>query len=62
VAILSYDYSRATTSAVEDAHEVFGALSGPLTGSLNWTGYGIVGLSTGSPDFGLGLLLTAQIK
>jgi hypothetical protein len=62
VAIVSYDYSRATTAAVEDAHELFGALSGPLTGSLNWTGYGIVGLSTGSPDFGLGLLLSAQIN
>ena len=60
VAIVSYDYSRATTSAVEDAHELFGALSGPLAGPLNWTGYGIVGMSTGSPDFGLGLLLTAQ--
>jgi hypothetical protein len=62
VAIVSYDYSRATTSAVEDAHELFGALSGPLTRSLNWTGYGIVGLSTGSPDFGLGVLLSAQIN
>ena len=61
VAIASYDYSQATTSAIEDAHELFGALSGPLTGRLNWTGYGIVGLSKGSPDFGLGLLLTARL-
>jgi hypothetical protein len=62
VAIVSYDYSSATTSAVEDAHEVFAALSGPLSGALNWTGYGTVGLSTGSPNFGLGLLLTAQLN
>jgi hypothetical protein len=62
VAIVSYDYSRATTPAVEDAHEVFAALSGPLSGALNWTGYGIVGLSAGSPNFGLGLLLSAQLN
>jgi hypothetical protein len=62
VAILSYDYSRATTSAVEDGHEIFGALSGPLFGDLNWTGYAIAGLSSGSPDFGLGLLLTARLN
>jgi hypothetical protein len=61
VAIASYDYSQATTSAIKDSHELFAALSGPLTGSLNWTGYGIVGLSKGSPDFGLGLLLTARL-
>jgi hypothetical protein len=61
VAIVSYDYSQATTAAVEDAHELFAALSGPLIKNINWTGYGVAGLSTGSPNFGLGLLLTVQI-
>jgi hypothetical protein len=61
VAIVSYDYSQATTAAVEDAHELFAALSGPLIKNINWTGYGVAGLSTGSPNFGLGLLLTVQV-
>jgi hypothetical protein len=60
VAIFSYDYSRAVTTATEDAHELFAALSGRLTDRLSWTGYGIVGLSEGSPDFGIGLLLTVR--
>lgn len=37
---------------------VFGGLSGPVSSRLNVTGYGIVGLSKGSPDFGAGVLLT----
>jgi len=61
VAIFSYDYSQAVTSATEDAHELFAAVSGPLIDRLNWTGYGIVGLSKGSPDYGIGLLLTFRM-
>jgi hypothetical protein len=60
VAIFSYDYSQAVTSATKDAHELFAAVSGPLIDRVNWTGYGIVGLSEGSPDFGIGLLLTVR--
>jgi len=62
VAIASYDYSRATSAATKDAHELFGALSGPLTDRLNWTTYGIAGLSQGSPDFGVGLLITLRLQ
>lgn len=62
VAIASYDYARATSVASEDAHELFGALSGPLTDRLNWTAYGIAGLSEGSPDYGLGVLLTFKLR
>lgn len=62
VAIASYDYARATSPASEDAHELFGALSGPLSERLNWTAYGIAGLSEGSPDYGVGLLLTFKLR
>lgn len=62
VAIASYDYSRATSRATNDAHELFGALSGPLSDRLNWTAYGIAGLSEGSPDYGLGLLITFKLR
>lgn len=61
VLIASYDYARAVTPAAEDSHELFGGLSAPLSSRLNLTGYGIAGLSQGSPDFGVGLLLTARI-
>ena len=61
VAVFSYDYSRAVTSATDDAHELFAALSGPLFRQLNYAAYGIVGLSDGSPDYGLGLLLTVSL-
>lgn len=62
VLIASYDYARATTSAAEDAHELFGAVSGPLTPRVNWTTYGIAGLSEGSPDYGIGLLLSLKLN
>ena len=39
----------------KDAHELFAALSGPISGTLKMTGSGIAGLSKGSPDDGLGL-------
>jgi hypothetical protein len=62
IAIASYDYSRATSRASDDAHELFGALSGPLSDRLNWTAYGIAGLSDGSPDYGLGVLITFKLR
>lgn len=62
VAIASYDYSRATSRASEDAHELFGAFSGPFSDRLNWTAYGIAGLSEGSPDIGAGVLLTLKLR
>lgn len=61
VVILSYDYARATTRVTKDSHELFGGLSVPVTGRFTVTGYGVGGLSDGSPDFGIGLLLTAKI-
>lgn len=61
VLIASYDYARAISPLSEDSHEIFAGLSGPLTSGLTLTGYGIAGLSNGSPDFGVGLLVTANI-
>jgi hypothetical protein len=61
VLVASYDYSRASSSLAEDAHELFGAVSAPVSERLNLTGYGVAGLSRGSPDFGLGMLLTARL-
>lgn len=61
VLITSYDYARSVTPSVEDSHELFAGLSSPITSRLNLTGYGVVGLSQGSPDFGLGLLITARV-
>lgn len=61
VAIASYDYSRSNSRFVDDAHELFGAVSLPTTERLNWTAYGTVGLSEGSPDLGVGLLLSLKL-
>jgi hypothetical protein len=61
VIILSYDYATATTRLSKDSHELFGGLSVPLNDRFTVTGYGVGGLSTGSPDFGVGILLTVKI-
>lgn len=61
VVILSYDYARSSTPFSEDSHELFGGLSIPVGERFTITGYGVGGLSKGSPDFGVGLLLTAKI-
>jgi hypothetical protein len=62
VAIVSYDYSEASSPFAKDAHEIFAALSGPVTDRVNVTGYGIAGLSDGSPDYEAGLLLTVKFQ
>lgn len=56
----SYDYARAITPLVDDSHELFGGLSAPLGSRVTLTGYGVAGMSKGSPDFGAGLLLTVK--
>jgi hypothetical protein len=62
VAILSYDYAESSSPIAEDAHELFAAFSGPATSRLNWTVYGVTGLSQGSPDIGAGALLTFKLR
>lgn len=56
--IFSYDYSQATSDSVEDSHELFAGYSAPLFGRVNWTVYGIAGLSDGAPDAGAGILFS----
>ena len=62
VYIVSYDYSQASSPLAKDAQEIFGAVSAPATDRLNVTAYGIAGLSDGSPDYELGLLLTVKLR
>ncbi len=62
VLITSYDYARSSTPAVADAHELFAGLSVPATRVFTLTGYGIAGLTEGSPDYGVGLLLTTKFR
>ena len=58
----SYDYTRATTRLVPDAHELFGGVSGPAIGRLTWTAFGTAGLSQGAPDYGVGMLFSFKVK
>jgi hypothetical protein len=62
VAIFAYDYSQATSPSVDDGHDLFAALNGPLTDKVSWTLYGVAGLSDGSPDAEGGLALTARFR
>jgi hypothetical protein len=56
--IFAYDFSQASSDAAADAHELFAGYSAPLYGRVNWTLYGIAGLSDGAPDAGAGILLS----
>lgn len=61
VVLASYDYREATSALVDDSHELFGALSTPLSRTLNLTLYGSAGLSDGAPDFGVGGMITVKL-
>jgi hypothetical protein len=61
VLIASLDYAAASSENSEDSRSLFGGLSIPLSPRLNLTGYGVLGLSESSPDYGVGVLITAQI-
>jgi hypothetical protein len=61
VLITSYDYAQASSPLAEDSHEIFAGFSTPLSSRFNLTAYGIAGLSQGSPDVGVGLLLTTTL-
>ena len=54
----SYDYDSADAPLVTARHELFGSLSWMRDDSITLTGYGTVGLSAGSPDIGVGLLVS----
>jgi hypothetical protein len=58
VAIASYEYAGSSTSLVDASHELFGSLSWLFDSKVTFTSYGTVGLSTGSPNIGGGMLLS----
>jgi hypothetical protein len=58
VAVASYDFDSADTPLVPAAHELFGSLSWIRDDRITLTGYGTVGLSSGSPDMGIGFLIS----
>jgi len=61
VLIASYDYARSATPAADDSSELFGGVAIPAGRRFTVTGYGTKGLSEGSADYGVGLLLTAKV-
>jgi hypothetical protein len=62
VAVVSYDYDSADAPQVTAGHELMGSLSWIQSDKLTLTGYGTVGLSSGSPDIGIGFLVSYGIN
>jgi hypothetical protein len=62
VAVASYDYDSADSPLVPAGHELFGSLSWLGDNHITLTGYGMAGLSAGSPDFGAGFLISYGLK
>lgn len=60
ILMASYDYSRATTTTTKGSHDLFGGITVPATKRLMITGYGSAGLSSGAPDYDVGLLLSLK--
>jgi hypothetical protein len=58
VAVVSYDFDSADAPQVTAGHEFMGSLSWIRDDKLTLTGYGTVGLNSGSPDFGIGFLVS----
>src|ERR1700761_3050565 len=58
VAVASYDYDSADTPLVAAGQELFGSLSWVRSDRFTLTGYGTIGLASGSPDVGVGFLLS----
>jgi len=58
VLVASYDFDSADAPQVVAGHELMGSLSWIQSDKLTLTGYGTVGLSSGSPDVGIGFLVS----
>jgi hypothetical protein len=58
VAIASYDYDSADGPLMPAAQSLFGSLSWVRDDRITLTGYGTIGLSDGSPDMGIGFLIS----
>jgi len=61
VAVVSYDFSAASSRFSRSSHSFFAALSGPIGDRLRLTTYGTVGITEGAPDYGLGVLVSFRI-
>jgi hypothetical protein len=57
IAISSYDYDSASSPLVSSSQDVFGSLSWIVNDKTTLTGYATGGLSSGSPNFGAGLIV-----
>ena len=62
VAVASYDYDSADSPQVPAGHELFASLSWLGDNHITLTGYGTAGLSAGSPDFGIGFLISYRLN
>ena len=62
VAMGSYDWDSASTPLVPASHELFGSLSWVRDDNVTLSGYTTVGLSDGSPQFGVGVLVSYALN
>jgi len=58
---VAYDFREAATGSADDVHELVPYMTIRLSERTRLGPYGIIGLSDGSPDYGGGLTLTADI-
>jgi len=58
VAVASYDFDSANAPQVQAGQELFGSLSWVRDDKVTLTGYGTAGLTSGSPNIGVGFLLS----
>ena len=58
VAVASYDYDSPDAPQVTGGHELMGSLSWIRDDRMTLTGYATAGLSSGSPDYGIGFLVS----
>ncbi|MDB5740600.1 MAG: hypothetical protein JWP16_1640 [Alphaproteobacteria bacterium] len=61
VAIASYDFDSQDGPLMPAAQSLFGSLSWVRGDKVTLTGYGTVGLSNGSPDMGIGFLVSYHL-
>ena len=58
LAIASYDFNGSISSASADSQQLFGSVSWIINNSLTLTAYAELGLSSGAPAQGTGLLVS----
>lgn len=58
VAVASYDFDSANAPTVAGGQELFGSLSWVRDDKVTLTGYGTIGLNSGSPNVGVGFLIS----